>query len=271
MKYFLFSLFTLLNVSLLIGQTYVIDEDFQSGIPGTWSIITDDTSTVHTDVDEFTSAWIIKENPDTVGDSVIAATSYFQNGGIASRWIITPQVQLGTYGNFIEWDAKSHDPSFPDGYQVLISTTNDSLHNFTDTIFFTDFELPNWTSRELQLADSTYSGLQVYFAFVNDSEDQFILYLDNIKVRVDDPLSTLDLKNESTSAIYPNPFEHSITIQTEMEIERLRLLDLRGNLLKEINEEVYQINDLELLPEGMYILNVNYKNGLSENRKLIKR
>ncbi len=271
MKHTLFSLLAIFTFSISFGQTYLIDEDFQGGIQGTWQVITNDTSTAHPDVSEFTSAWIIKENPDTTGDSVIAATSYFEHGGVASRWIITPQVQLGTHGNFIEWDAKSHDPSFPDGYHVLISTTNDSLHNFTDTLFYTDFELPNWTTREFQLADSTYAGMQVYFAFVNDSDDQYILYLDNIRVRADDPLSISDYSTQDVSQVFPNPFDHSIFIQTEFEISSIQLTDMTGKIIKNISEETYQIHSLESLPKGMYVLQLNYKNGLTENKKMIKR
>lgn len=254
----------------LNAQTYVVNEDFQNGIPGTWKVVINDTSNAHPDVAEFTSAWIIKENPDTVGDSVIASTSYFENGGIASRWIISPQIQLGGFGNWIGWDAKSHDPSFPDGYKVLISTTNDSLHNFTDTVFLTDFELPYWTEREIQLPDSTYAGLQIYVAFVNDSDDQYILYLDNMKFRTDDPLGINEYDPEIVSTVYPNPFNNQIKIRSEFEVKALELRSITGALIKSYLGEVYELNGLSTIEPGTYFLRVLYKNGLSEIKKLIK-
>ena len=61
MKKILFSLLLVHVFTLSFGQTFLINEDFQMGIPGTWQNITDDTSTVHPDVDEFTDAWIIKK------------------------------------------------------------------------------------------------------------------------------------------------------------------------------------------------------------------
>ena len=264
-------IFTLLLVSSSFGQTFLINEDFQTGIPGTFQNIKNDTGTVHPNVAEFTDAWIIKENPDSTGDSVIASTSWYEFGGTASRWLITQQLQLGTYGNFIGWDVKSHDPSFADGYTVLVSTTNDSLHNFTDTLFYTDFELPYWTTREVQLVDSVYSGQQIYLAFVHDSEDQYILYLDNIKVRIDDPLSITENTLNSSSIVYPNPFENEIRIQSEMEISVVRLMDLSGKTVLEVNGEIDHIFGLDNLETGIYLLGIHYKNGLFETRKLIKK
>lgn len=271
MKKILFSLLLVHVFTLSFGQTFLINEDFQTGIPGTWQNITDDTSTVHPDVDEFVDAWIIKENPDSTGDSVIASTSYFEHGGLSSRWIITPQIQLGAFGNFIEWDAKSHDPSFPDGYHVLISRTNDSLHNFTDTIFYTDFELPDWTSREYQLVDSTFANELVYIAFQHSSDDQFILYLDNIKVRTEDPLSTIEKELIVESTVYPNPFSSSFTIQSNFELIGLNITDISGKLVREFQGDIQVINGLEDLQTGFYFLNLSYKNGLFEQKKLIKR
>ncbi|MEZ4937886.1 MAG: choice-of-anchor J domain-containing protein [Crocinitomicaceae bacterium] len=264
-------IFTLVLVTRVIGQTYLINEDFQTGLPGSFQNIKNDTGTVHPNVSEFTEAWIIKENPDSIGDSVIASTSWYQYGGIASRWLITQQLQLGAYGNFIEWDVKSHDPSFSDGYTVLVSTTNDSLHNFTDTLFYTDFELPTWTTREIQLADSTYGGQQIYLAFVHDSEDQYILYLDNIKVRTEDPLSVDEFPGQSKiSSVYPNPFTKEIRVQTDFEITNMYLLNFNGQVVRELNGEHYSLTSLDELEFGIYFLHIRYKNGLEERKKLIK-
>jgi hypothetical protein len=252
------------------SQNIIIDEDFQAGFPAGWKTVINDTSNIHPDVSEFTSAWIVKENPDTIADSVMASTSYFQNGGIASRWVITDQIQLGTYGNFLKWDTKSHDPSFPDGYKVLISITNDSLHNFTDTLFHTDFEVPTWTTREYQLVDSIYSGQQIYIAFVNDSDDQYILYIDNVVVRGDDPLSVDENDFTSNTTIYPNPFTDRIQLKTDQEIIGISLFDLNGRLMRQQREEIYIVEDLGAYKPGVYFLQIQYKNGLNETKKLIK-
>lgn len=270
MKYLAFLASTLLVFSSILSQTLVLDEDFQNGIPTNWKLVTNDTLNPHPDVIEFNEAWIIKENPDSTGDSVIASTSYFENAGTANRWIITNQIQLGTYGNFLNWDVKSHDPSFPDGYVVLLSTTNDSLHNFTDTLFYTDFEVPNWTEREIQLVDSLYSSENVYIAFVQNSNDQFILYLDNIKVRTDDPLSVETYNKNSISSIYPNPFNTEVSIQTEEEIKTIKIYSITGQTILTIEQEVYQIQNLHKLDKGVYYIFIEYKNGFRESKKLIK-
>ena len=85
-------------------------------------------------ISEFTSAWITTIDPIDSTDTIAASTSYFSPAGTASRWLITPQLSLGAFGNYINWNARSHDPSFPDDYLVLVSTTDSQITSFTDTI-----------------------------------------------------------------------------------------------------------------------------------------
>lgn len=190
---FVFSLIAL-NLSLFVmGQTVAFTEDFQSGIPNLWSVVDNDNLTPHPDVSEYNEAWIVAEDPDSAGNFVASATSYFDPAGQADRWLITPQLNLTGYGNLLSWTAKSHDASFPDSYLVMISTTGNSPSDFTDTLtgVFGEFDLNQ--RRTLNLSDSGYVNQPVYVAFRLRTEDGFKLYLDDVTLVVDDPASVNEL------------------------------------------------------------------------------
>lgn len=192
-KIFLLSLS--LAATLCLGttraQTEVFNEDFQGGIPSTWTILDLDSLTPHPNVSQYDTAWIATEDPDSLEDIVAGATSYFEPAGQANRWLITPQINLGAYGNILYWNAKTHDASFEDSYLVLISTTGVNPEDFTDTVGIYAFENAYWTERSINLSDSGYVSENVHVAFVLVSEDAYILYLDDVKMDVDDPVGLL--------------------------------------------------------------------------------
>ena len=116
------SILALITFSSLntFAQTTIISEDFQSGIPVSFSIVDNDGLTPNSAVAEYTSAWISIADPEDNMNMVAGSTSFFEPVGEADRWLITPLLVLGNYGNSISWDAKSHDASFPDDYLVLV-------------------------------------------------------------------------------------------------------------------------------------------------------
>lgn len=239
-----------------IAQTTVFSEDFQGGIPATFTLIDNDGLTPAASVSEFTDAWIAKEDPDMAGDTVAASTSYFDPAGTADRWLITPAITLGGYGNFLYWEAKSHDASFPDGYQVLISTTDTQISSF-DTLHTVLVEIDSWNSRSLSIGDSNeYINQTVYIAFVNRTNDGFKLYIDDISVQIEDPVGIEEniLNNISVS---PNPFTDQIAINNTNVINA-KLLTLSGSILYEGSETVINTSNI---PTGVYLLMINTDHG----------
>lgn len=133
----------------IFAQSYILDTDFQLGIPTNYSIVDNDFNAPNSQVANFTSAWIGIVDPEDSTNKVAAATSYFSLEDTASRWLITPALSLSSFGNFISWKAKSHDPSFPDNYMVLVSTTDNQISSFLDTIGDIEQENFEWTEREV--------------------------------------------------------------------------------------------------------------------------
>jgi hypothetical protein len=241
-----------------VAQTLVIDEDFQAGIPSNWTLI-NDTNTVDSTVLDFSNAWISLTDPLDNTNLVVGSTSFFEDQtNPASRWLISPPVTLGSFGNTLTWKARVHDPSFSDGYLVLLSKTDNQVASFNDTIGYILQEHLAWTTRSVDLSDSTYLNQNVYVAFVNNSLDKFKLYLDDIQLEVNNPVS-VPIYPTLALSVYPNPLQTINTIKCNETILYYRVTTMDGKLIAE-NRNSNQI-DAEFFPKGMYLLYVETAKG----------
>lgn len=247
------------------AQTVILSTDFQQGIPANYSIVDNDGSTPDPLVAEYTSAWISVVDPENALDTVAASTSFFTTLDSASRWMITSPLVLGTFGNYIQWNAKSHDPSYPDDYLVLVSTTDNQLSSFTDTIGYIEEENFEWTNREVNLFTQGYFDQTIYVAFVNVTLDGFKLYIDDIEVRKDDPVG-LQEPNVVSHVVYPNPATDVIHVASSEKIEQLEVLDLNG--MRVLSSADSYVN-VQALPVGIYLVRFTI-NGVSTTQRLSK-
>ncbi|MBL4710625.1 MAG: choice-of-anchor J domain-containing protein [Flavobacteriales bacterium] len=176
----------LLSTSTLISQT-IYSEDFNGANSLTnFTLIDNDGATPQVNYAFFTDAWITLTDVDSVGtmDSVAASTSWYTPARTADDYIITPQIIL-TNDNVFSFDARASDANFPDGYEVLISTTTpDTAGLNANPVLFSIPAGENafWTRRSVDL--SAYAGSTVYLAIRNNTTDRNILYVDNFLVEV---------------------------------------------------------------------------------------
>ncbi|MBM3160329.1 MAG: choice-of-anchor J domain-containing protein [Bacteroidetes bacterium] len=255
-------IFFLLMLNFQIGNTQItlLSSDFQSGIPSNYTILNNDGNSPFSTMTPFIGqeAWISFQDPDSTLNLVAAATSYFETADSADRWLITPKLTLSSFGNYISWNAKSHDPSFPDDYVVLLSTTDSLPSSFTDTIGSVEQENFEWTEREVDLSALGLNDSSVYIAFVLRTFDGFKLYLDDIMVRGEDASGV----NESTVAdfkVYPNPFRDVLQIKSDMSLESILIKDLNGKTLLETTDKTI---NLSFLMNGYYFVVLKSKNQL---------
>lgn len=250
----------------VMGQIEIYNEDFEAGIPVTYTIVNNDGRTPNTDVAEYTEAWISKTDPLDANNSVASSTSYFEPVGEAERWLITPAITLGPFGNVLFWDALSHDPSFPDGYRILVSTTDTQLASFTDTLFFVFAELADeWHTRSASLSQLGIDGETVHIAFINETDNGFKLYIDNIRVEKENTLGIKE-ENQSDIVIYPNPAQDYFTVSgTEGEIN-IHVLGIDGKVI--LSSEDLKV-DISTLSPGKYFVEVISKNQITRT-SLIK-
>jgi hypothetical protein len=245
------------------NQINLLNENFQSGIPNNWSVVDNDFQLpVDTDYSE---AWISITDPENDLDTIAASTSYFAPTGTASRWLITPPLALGTFGNTLSWKAKSHDASFPDDYLILVSTTDNQIGSFGDTIGYIQEENFEWTQRSADLSAEGYNGQTIYIAFINTTNDGFKLYLDSIVVEKDDPVSLPSLSKEEFN-LFPNPAQDQIQLITSHDITSVRILDLSGKLILKQQSKTIRVSELN---PGIYFIEALI-NGTSISKKMIK-
>jgi hypothetical protein len=244
-----------------IGQITLLSTDFQSGIPSSYTILNNDGNPPFSTMTPFIGqeAWISLEDPDSSLNQVAAATSYFETADSADRWLITPQITLSSFGNYISWNAKSHDPSYPDDYLVLLSTTGNSPTDFTDTIGSVQEENFEWTNREADLSSLGLNDSSIYVAFVLKTYDGFKMYLDDILVRGEDA-SSIEEQEEISVTVYPNPTNGILRVETNSEVQKLEIFSVRGELL--ISTSQPEIN-LVNLNAGSYVLLATTSKGVS--------
>jgi hypothetical protein len=231
------------------AQTVVLDEDFNAGIPAGWQVIDMDMNIVDSQVSSFTAAWITDADPDTLtGDLTAQSTSFYSPADTSSDYLITPRITLGTYGNYLYWDARSQDPSFPDDYIVLASQTDSLPGSFTDTLRVVTSETPYWRRDTISLDSAGLTGKSIFLAFVNNSADRYILHIDNILAIANDPVTVTE-SQELKLNVYPNPCTRFFRVTTT-ETLSLKLMDATGRRVNEFysNTDV----SVENLAPGMY-------------------
>jgi hypothetical protein len=171
---FLGSLFMQSQAQVLFSQ------DFESGVLDPMTAIDVDGKTVHPNVANSAGpTWSVR---GTSPNSVIVSTSWFNPVGQADDWIISPAITIADANTFLTWQAWSPDAAFRDGYEVRISTTDNLIPSFTTLALTVPAENTTPTNRSLKL--DAYIGQTIYFAFRNNSNDKFLLYMDNISVAV---------------------------------------------------------------------------------------
>ncbi len=251
-------------INSLWGQVPLVYETFDGGVPTDWSLINNDGNTPHPDVSEYTDAWIVVADPDDALNKVVSSTSYFQPVDRADRWLITPNVTLGGSGNFISWYGKSHDPSFPDSYKVLISNSGTNSSDFTDTLIVVTNESPDWTFHQLEIEQ--FANENVHVAFVLTTFNGFKLYLDSIDLRKEDPLFLPNITANYEVNLFPNPAKDHISIHGEG-IHSVNCLSADGKHMF----SVHSLNhiDVSTLPSGIYVLIIEHNQGVLR-KKLIK-
>ncbi len=181
---YLFLLFPILGFSQIFSENW--DGNGQ-GIDA-WTLINNDGLTVNEGVAFITDAWTVV---DLLGDQnfggpagnfAAASTSWYDVPGISDDYLISPAINLTDETSAtLVWDSKAQDPEFSDGYELRLSPTGgNNIADFTVSLFTIDAENSEWTTRTVNL--TPYIGSNVRFAFINNSNDKYILLIDNISV-----------------------------------------------------------------------------------------
>lgn len=198
-------LFSIALVAVLSAKAQIIfSEDFDgiggptAGGAGTyvfppgWLLRNVDNGTPAANVAYVNEAWERREDfANSVSDSAAFSTSWTNPVGTANDWMWSPSftVQPNTV---LKWNALSYDALYPDGYEVRIMVApntptggpgviGNQITNSTQ-LFSVVAENTTWTARQVSL--NAYAGQTVYIGFRNNSNNQFLLLIDDVVAEV---------------------------------------------------------------------------------------
>jgi thiol-disulfide isomerase/thioredoxin len=125
-------------------------------------------------------AWVIDSQE---GDKFAISTSRYSPAGKSNDWLVTVSpIHIQSASANLTWKARSFNTTVKDGYKVYISTTGNKVSDFSEVVYTNAGENTGWTTHSINLA--SYAGSSIYIAFVNDSENKWVLGIDNIFVGV---------------------------------------------------------------------------------------
>lgn len=213
-------IFTLLGLSLLgtaSVQAQLAQQNFNAGIPSSWSMIKGDSYTPSTQwvaairTKLTTDAWMAW--PRAAGDSAVLTTSKFTGASEqADRWLISPSFTVNGANAVLVWeDETAYDGSQADNLQIWVSpTAGTTASSFTTKIYDQPGISTAFVKRGISL--SAYNGQNIRVAFRNNSTNKGIILVDNIGTElmtnsVDAELSALSFP---TLAAGSNPVQVTV-------------------------------------------------------------
>jgi hypothetical protein len=281
----LLSLFVLLMVSKTVVLSQVLySEDFDNvpgktqtvapyNFPAEMSLFNVDAKTPDV-VSYVNAAWIRREDFSfNSADSCAFSTSYYSPVGAADDWMFTPAIVLPTSVITLSWNAVSYDNASPDGYEVRVMTVAPTLSNINTSavVFSTTAENSIWTSRTVDI--SSYAGQTIYVGFRNNSNNMYLLAIDDIVVTASTVTSVNETAQKSDISILPNPATTHCTISNiPDDVTTLNIYNTLGIHVKTIaiaNASTYSL-DLTDLNTGTYFINLSGAQ-TNETLKLIKK
>lgn len=100
------------------------------------------------------------------------------------------------------------------------------------------------------------------------------LDIDNIQASSQPLLNNESFENKPDLILFPNPANENIVIYNTNNIVdtfSYKIIDLQGRIIKNGNSKINEKINVENLSAGNYIIQINTDNGLTTNRKFIKK
>jgi hypothetical protein len=174
-------------------------ENFDAGItiPAGWSVITGGDA----------NTWQVSTPGTGTAHSGTNVARIYYSAAAHDDYLVTPQftVTAGVSNRLSLW-ARNRSASFPEPFDILISTTGNAAADFTTTIAPAVSPPITWTKYTYDL--STYVGQSVYIAFHSITTNQFQLYLDDIAI------DTVPTGPPACNATLVNPLNGSTSAST---------------------------------------------------------
>lgn len=175
----LFTALLALVFTTIADAQVLYHQDFENGFQD-MSLIDNDGNTPVAQLFSFTAPWNVRG--DLLGNAAVSI-SWYDPEGQSDDWMITPAISGITGQTILEWDARSFEASTPERYKVMVSVTGTDIADFTEEIFQVNGELAGGVFHHHFVLLDDYAGQNIHIAFVNISNNQYMLAVDNIQVR----------------------------------------------------------------------------------------
>jgi hypothetical protein len=239
-------------------------EDFNSGLGTQFMFYEGDKNSPDEEMSAlgFTATstpWWVGRDDESVDETynyAAMSTSAYDPAGKSDDWMVTPSIYLPNGNTYLSFKTQGYRKAKSDRLSVYIIPTTKVYEALTEEAMvelrakkislYNEIVSPgssennlidDWTSVQISLND--YADKDVYIAFVNENEDQSIVFVDDVEV-IHDMNYLLSLDNETTVIAQDNVgiFGH-IEVQNESSsytTAHLELRDSENNLIDTIDE-----------------------------------
>jgi hypothetical protein len=191
-------------------------------------------------------------------------TLYLWTSGARIAYVALPPMTTLQSGDYrLKFDAKASVTAggilqigYLDSSNTFVELTTFSVAS-TNTVYPFSLDIPVLPAGVTQLA------------IKNPGTPANSLSIDNLSYELK-VLATSEVAQKKDLKIYPNPFTDVISISDIEKVKSVSVIDLSGRTLKVIENISSEIN-LSDLKTGLYILNVQYKDGSISSHKIIKK
>lgn len=191
----------------------------------------------------------------------------FEAGTLNEDWLVTPVVDLTNYSgtSLTFYAGQAYTDPYQTVYKVKVSTSSQTnIASFVDlqTYGEVDFTgsgnspLVNLTAQKI-ISLASYSGQQIYIAFVMIQDDGDNWSLDNVAVT--GTLGTTTFDGANKISVFPNPTGGLLSINSSTAFDKSSLFDLLGKQVKSFGTKTdLDISDLNT---GVYLLKITSADG----------
>lgn len=187
--------------------------------------------------------WVIA-TVDSEDGLAAVSTSHRSYDLPTDNWMITPRLTLPAENACLKWTSRAIHHQLRDGYKVMISTTGNEYYDF-EVLYSVEEEEYLWTKHYVSL--EKYAGKKVYIAFVHDSQNKFLLAIDDIFVG--QPSKAEFIANDSTKLFAGNV--GNVPVQGSAINSGISLSDATLTCLVNDTLTLTQENSLAVWPSGV--------------------
>lgn len=156
---------------------------------------------------------------------------------------------------------------FQEHYAVYVIPAEASFTGTEDPVFEETLDADYYNAPKTVNVDiSSFAGEDVKLVFRHyDCTNIFYLSMDDVKI--EETELNVDGHTQKSIKIYPNPTSDLLSIQGVEKVERIRIFNLQGKLMKEVKASEINIAQLQA---GAYIANF-YAGSQVYSRKVVKK